>query len=205
MEEKEIKKPREEGGIKVADTSPTLGQPSYSFRYNKWKVSWRILHLCLVLIIFYKIVFDWSLKKDIFLFLFSEIVGGMVLVLGIFSLCDVIFTHNITLYQRKIVKTWHIGLRREVEFECSSFGAMKTPFFSTKRFYPHWINNFFAPILGVFYDDTLASAQDVRKMNQLLAEISGRDIKLFDGGGIFSAGSISLKSFLKEGGEQKRE
>lgn len=201
MDKEESKKTWEGGGIKDAGTSPNQDQPIYSFRFNKWKVLWRIAHLSLVILISYKIVFDWSLNKDIFMFFFSEIVMGMVLISVIFSLCDVILTHEIVLYRSKIVKTWRVGLKREVEFAYSRFRAMKTPFFSTKRFYPYWISNFFTPILGVFYDETLVSAKDVRRMNHLLAEISGGDINLFEDGGIFSTRSTSLKSFLKEEGK----
>lgn len=175
------------------------GQQLFSFRYNKWKVLWRICHLSLAIFITYKIVFDWALKKNIFMFFFSELVMGLVLVSAIFLLLDVLLTHEIILFREKIIKTWRIGLKREVEFVDARLGGMKTPFCSTKRFYPYWINNFFTPIFGVFYDETLAANKDVRRMNEFLAEISGREFSLFASEGMFATSKLSLKSFLREG------
>lgn len=196
----------DENGSKASLTSgdspaPDQDQPIFSFRFNKWKVLWRLGHLSLAILIAYKMVFDWALnKKNIFMFFTTEIVMGMLLIAAIFMLWDTIFTREIILYRTKIVKTWWFGLRREVEFSCARLGGMKTPFCSTKSFYPNWLSKFFTPFLGVFYDETLASNKDIHRMNQLLAEISGRDIGMFEAGGLLTTRDVSLKSFLKEGG-----
>lgn len=195
----------DENGSKASLTSgdspsPDQDQPIFSFRFNKWKVLWRLGHLSLAILIAYKIVFDWALnEKNIFMFFTTEIVMGMLLIAAILILWDTIFACEIILYRTKIVKTWHFGLRREVEFSCARFGMGNTPFSRIKRFCPYWTINFFTPFLGVFYDETLASNNDIRRMNQFLAEISGRDISLFEVGGMFNTKTVSLKSFLKEG------
>lgn len=191
-------------------TNPDAGiksiqdQPLFSFGYSKWKALWRMVHVSLIILFSSKIIFDWAHKENFFWFSISEIVNGMLLLIAIFLLCDLIFTREIKLYQTKIVKTWRIGLRWEVKFADAKFGAMNTPFSRTKRFYPYWISNWFTPLLGVLYDDTMLSGKDARQMNQRLAEISGRDISLFDGGGMFTTSSVSLKYFLKDGETDKR-
>ncbi len=105
-----------------------------------------------------------------------------------------IFTKEIILYPHKIAHTWRFGLRRDVVFTSSRFGAQQTISYSSKRFYPSRYSNFFTPILGVLYDEYLVESEDVRIMNKYLAEISGRDLSTFE----LSGGSVSLRSFLKE-------
>lgn len=196
----------DENGIKAnlnsgRGASPTQDQPLFSFQFHKGKLLWRVGHIGLVMLISYKMLFDWALnEKNIFIFFVTEIVMGMLLIAATLMLWDTVFTHEIILYRKKIVKTWRFGLRREVEFSCSRFGVGNSPFSRIKRFCPYWTRNFFTPFLGIFYDETLASNKDIHRMNRLLGEISGRDISLFESGGMFSINSISLKSFLKERG-----
>jgi hypothetical protein len=170
----------------------------FSFKYSVWKVLWRVgticLSICFSLIVVYGKPND---PNSLCSLMFDQIFGGLLLQMFVFSLLDTILTKEIILYPGKITKTWWFGLRRDVVFASSKFGSMKTAFFSTKRFYPSCYSNFFTPILGVLYDESLAKTKDIRLMNKYLAEISGRDLSLFESGVILTSKSVSLKSFLK--------
>ena len=145
----------------------------------------------------YSIVFCIQDKDGLFWFFIRVIVGGLLLLMGIFLLFDAIFTKEIILYPRKISKIWYWGIKKDVFFESAKFGSMKTPLLSSKRFYPFWYSDYFTPILGVFYDETLARGKDINLMNKYLAEISGRNLSVFEDESNFSTRSVSLKSFLK--------
>ena len=182
----------------VYSTQQQQDFPIFSFGLDNWKVLWKIGQLGLVIFISYKAIFEWSLNYNIFMFMLMQVVIGLVLVIALFFLFDTLLTEKIILYRSKIVKIWRIGLKCEVWFVHARFGAIEAPICSTKIFYPYWISDFFTPILGVFYDETLVGAESARRMNQLLAEVSGRDISLFENGSRFRARSVSLRYFLKE-------
>ena len=172
----------------------------FSFKYTGWRVFWRVFTTFLGILACCAIVFGKSKKHEsLFWFCYLEIVGGLGLQICVLLILDMILTKEIILYPEKISKKWRFGIRRDVFFATSRFGAMKTPFFSSKRFYPFWYSNVFTLILGVFYDEYLVETEDVRLMNKYLAEISGRDLHTFEK----SSGSVSLKSFLK--GENTHE
>ena len=171
----------------------------FSFKYHMGKVFWRIGTGGIAIFACYAIVFGKSKNDEgLFWLIFNQVVGGIGLQVCVLVLLDAIFTKEIILYPDKISKTWHFGLRRDVMFTSSRFGAMKTAFFSSKRFYPSWYNNVFTLILGVLYDETLARKRDISLMNKYLADVSGRDLSVFESGVILTSKSISLKSFLKK-------
>ncbi len=165
----------------------------FSFKYTTWRVLYRACYVCLAILFCYVLVFG-KTESILFSFLFRQIFGGIFLQMCVFRLLDMIFTKEIILYPHKIAHTWRFGLRRDVVFTHSRFGAQKTISYSSKRFYPSWYSNFFTPFLGVFYDEYLVEPEDVRLMNKYLSEISGRDLSTFEQ----SWGSVSLKSFMKE-------
>lgn len=179
-------------------SSLSFDPPLFSFRLNRRKVLLQAVIIAFVMFISYKAISEWTHNFNFYIFFMAQFVTGVVLVASILYFLDIIFTRKIVLYNSKIVKTWILGPSREVWFVHAKYNSFEIPYCNAKIFYPCAISNFFTPILGVFYDDSLVSRKDSQRMNHLLAEISGRDIGLFESRGLFGCRNVSLRYFLQK-------
>ena len=79
-----------------------------------------------------------------------------------------------------MVKVWKFMGVRTVKLQDASVDGRTLFIFSFKKIFNHSTNVLIAPFRGIFYDEYLADREDVRKLNSLLADLSGRKIEDFE-------------------------
>lgn len=167
----------------------------FSFKYNKYKLLWRtVVYFIIPPIMMYKIVFVWSVNsnKPFYILFFSKFFGSLFLFMIISNILLTLSTQEVLLYKNKIVKKMCFGIKKYILFENCKIDGMKTPFFSTKKFFCLNTPVLFSPIFGVFYDENLADSDDIKKMNLYLSELSGRSCEEFE------KNIVKIPNFYKE-------
>jgi hypothetical protein len=112
---------------------------------------------------------------------------------------------GIRLYRDTIVKIWNFIGRREVKLadarlRCNAgkvfrFGRYKEgPFNKYMTIFDRRVPAALSSIMGVSYDEKLADPGDVRKLNQLLAGLTGRKVEEFE------QPRIRMERLIQEGG-----
>jgi hypothetical protein len=114
------------------------------------------------------------------------VVYGVLMLL--FNAIDLTLSNDIRLYRDRIVKRWTLLGEREVRLANAKLigysrlgGGAKT--FYNQESYPSFVlwrllGTFFRG--GVCYSETLADPKDVKELNRLLAELSGRKVEEFE-------------------------
>ncbi|AFM25501.1 hypothetical protein [Desulfomonile tiedjei] len=118
----------------------------------------------------------------------SRIIGLFIFLLFLLRLIDLLLFREIRLYKDRIAKVWKLTGTREIMLANARLRSYWNPTLgvcgksiSNQNLNEHWgwILNVFL-LSGVSYLEHLADPKDVKKLNSLLAEISGRKIEDFE-------------------------
>jgi hypothetical protein len=121
--------------------------------------------------------------------LFFKAFAIFLLYIFIYTLFDTVLCSEIRLYGDRITKVWHLIGLREVRLEGAKLAdhfylgsCVKT--IADRDANPNFLKYgaiFFPFSKGISYNEMFALREDVDKMNELLAELSGRKVENFEG------------------------
>jgi hypothetical protein len=155
----------------------SVDEPLFVLKYRRNRVSLRILGLSIIILFFLM----WEVVCLLFFelsfgFFFFVIFFGLTIFFFIREIHDVLSFKEIRLYKDKIVKVWKSMRTREIKLVDAIL--VTTDYRLRKR----WIRdaNVKSVLLhskGIGYCEDLPAADDVKKLNRLLAALSGRRVK----------------------------
>jgi hypothetical protein len=99
---------------------------------------------------------------------------------------DILFFQEVRLYEDRMVKIWHFIGKREVRLadarlRCTAVAIGKAgPHNKYMCVSSRQTSLVWSSILGVTYDEKLADPDDVKKLNTLLANLTGRRVEEFE-------------------------
>jgi len=105
---------------------------------------------------------------------------------------DLVLFKEIRLYQDRIVKVWELLGQREIGLTNATLTDLSSDAFRSKRISNQtrrWLPGLFN---GISYDEDLPDPEDVKKLNRLLAALSGRSVREL-------RESVRLVRLIKEG------
>jgi hypothetical protein len=174
-------------------------EPLFEFRYLRRRMIVTLMG-CLILMP----IFVYALFADAGPSTFKLVVGKcgalVFLAVTIPAILDMLLLKEIRLYKHKIVKVWNLIGVRELELarvglRCQNvpeLGIGKKGFFRLGRNSVWcWIMDMFR-ITGISYNEQFADPIEVRKLNILLAELSGRSSDEFEQ-------TVTMKRLIKDG------
>jgi hypothetical protein len=165
-------------------------EPLFVLKYRREKVMKILMPGLFPLALFGLAAFDVVDVPDRFLVRVAGIIGLFIFVPYFLEL---LLFREVRLYKDRIVKIWnHIG-NREVNLadarllatadDAIGVGRFKLgPYSKTKRIFDRRTNVAWSymPCIGVFYNEMLADQDDVKKLNTLLADLTGRKVEEFE-------------------------
>ncbi len=155
-------------------------QPLFVLTYQAWRVAWRVfMALVIALPVGLILVVKGGASRTGFKFLFVVIGGSFISFAAIFAIFDSLFSKEIRIYKDKIIKLWHLLGRREIDLRNARLDGKKLLLVSTKTI-SNQDTKFFANFRGIFYDEHLAKPKDIKKLNSILAELTGRKSEDFE-------------------------
>ncbi len=170
--------------------SESCDEPLFVLKYRRGKAAFRLLGiftflLMSIIAVFYATPAGW-LK-----YLFLKVSGTFFLFLCSLMFIDVLLFREVRLYKDRMVKIWRFIGKREVQLanahlRCNSGAAIGTgrfkngPYSRYKTIFDRQTNVALAYIKGVSYDEKLADPDDVKKLNTLLADLTGRKVEEFE-------------------------
>lgn len=121
---------------------------------------------------------------------------GFVSFILLFLVVELVLFREIRLYRDKIVKEWRLIGSKEIELanarleNCSRCGASTKLFSDQDSNSPNWLRLLF-PTRVISYAEHFADPEDVKELNRLLADLSGRKVEEFEE-------TARLKTLIKE-------
>jgi hypothetical protein len=184
--------------------SDSCDEPLFVLKYRREKVIKRLMLFLVLLGLFGVGAFD---VVDVAHPLRARVAGVIGLCICVPYLPELLF-REVRLYKDRIVKIWiYIG-EREIYLADARLlatadypigvGRFKLgPYYKTKRFFDRRTNVAWSymPCMGVFYDEMLADQDDVKKLNTLLADLTGRKVEEFE------QPRIKIDRLIQEGGK----
>ncbi len=174
--------------------SASCDEPLFVLKYRSRKI---IRRLILFFIPFYIIWFalfheNPPLLMKVVCVLTLSIFGSMFL--------DILFFREVRLYEDRMVKIWNFLGKTEVtladaRLRCTAVAIGKAgPHNKYMCMSNRQTNLVWSSILGVTYDEMLADPDDVKKLNTLLADLTGRRVEEFE------QPRIRIDRLIQEGG-----
>jgi hypothetical protein len=156
-------------------------QPLFVLKYQTWRVAWKVFWaLVVVLPVGLILVVKGGASRTGLKFLLVVIGGSLISFAAVFAIFDSLFSKEIRIYKDKIIKVWHLLGRREIELRNARLDGKKMLLVSTKTISKQDRNGFLANFKGIFYDEHLAKPKDIKKLNSILAELTGRKSEEFE-------------------------
>ena len=162
-------------------------KPLFVLRYRKRRMIVPILGALFIVPIMFYGLFGHA-AQSILEFVIVKTVPLGFLLLVIPALGDMLLVKEIRLYRNRIVKAWKLIGAREMELANVGLKSRSAPtagvgskyFFTVDR-KPYWgrLAAMFY-ITGITYQEHFADQKQVRQMNSLLAELSGRKVEEFE-------------------------
>ena len=161
-----------------SDLITSYDRPLFVLRYRRGQRLLRIdvWSLACLLWLGFALAIPFVMKHGFFEFALAfsfELISIFLLSRLIFEIVDLIFLKEVRLYQDRIVKAWKFGGEREIVLAHArlekTFGAIRA-----KTIYDPDTNWFLRPVKGVLYYEDLPAPKDAKKLNYLLAALSGR-------------------------------
>lgn len=168
-------------------------QPLFALKYQPQRVAWSVFWASIVGIpVGLILTFNAHLAKTGFNVMLFITVGSLILIASIFQIIDSLLFKEIRVYKDRILKIWHLLGKREINFQDARMDGMRSPIVSTKKIFRSGTNVFLAPFKGIYYDENLARPQDIKKLNSILADLTGRKVEEFE------KFKITFKKLIKE-------
>ncbi len=170
--------------------SDSCDEPLFVLKYSRAKVIWRLIVIFAALVVCWSAVFH--LTDPFWLQnLFLKVAGAVGLLYCSLKFIDILSFREVRLYNDRIVKVWEFIGKREIKLaearlRCNagkiiSLGSYKEgPFNKYMTIFDRRTSVPFSGIKGVSYDEKLADPDDVKKLNTLLAGLTGRKIEDFE-------------------------
>jgi hypothetical protein len=167
--------------------SESSDEPLFVLKYRRGEVIKRlILVLFLIMPLVWWISQHWNLhgpKETLWLIWVSFALFHLS-----FLFMDILLFRQVALYKTKIVKTWHFVGKIQIkladaQLRCRAGYKIYTgifdsgPFNRWMRIYDRRTNVALSYIKAVCYDEKLADPEDVKKLNTLLADLTGRKVE----------------------------
>lgn len=158
------------------------GKPLFVLKYRGYKVFLRAISYSGAASVFAAAAFVSGPRVthtglDLLGFVLFQIIASFIVFLGIYLVVDMVLLKGIRIYKDRIVRVWN--LPGPVEFATARHAGF-TSLISHKFFFDKATNRFVRLFTGVFYDESLADAEEIKKLNRLLAELSGRNVEEFE-------------------------
>ncbi|MFA5846467.1 MAG: hypothetical protein WC855_06150 [Thermodesulfovibrionales bacterium] len=164
----------------------------FMLKYQPLRVAWRVfMALAIVLPVGLILVVKGGASRTGFKFLLVVIGGSLISFAAVFAIFDSLFSKEIRIYKDKIIKVWHLLGRREIELRNARLDGKKMVLVSTKTI-SNQDTKFLANFRGIFYNEHLANQKDIKKLNGILAELTGRKSEDFE------QSIIKFKKLIKE-------
>jgi hypothetical protein len=174
-------KPRYESERESSD------EPLFILKYRREKLIKRLMLFLCLLGLFGLGAFD---VVDVTDRLLVRVAGVIGLCISIPFFLDLLLFREVRLHKDRMVKIWNFIGKREVKLadarlRCYAvtnaigrfrFGPSTKYMFVSAR----WTNVIWAEIVGISYDEMLADQDDVKKLNTLLADLTGRKVEEFE-------------------------
>jgi len=150
-------------------------RPMFVLKYRTYKVATRVI-LWVLAGLFLSLLVGSRLKPSFgFTFLFGITFDSLIIAGIAFLIFHVAFVREIRLHSNRIVKIWkYLGPVQIRLADAKLLGSGPR-----KGFYDRNDTTFHLVANRVNYDESLADAGDVRRMNSLLADLSGRRVEEF--------------------------
>jgi hypothetical protein len=165
-------------------------EPLFVLKYRREKVMKILIPALLPLALFGLGVFDVVDVPNRLLLRVTGVIGLFIVVP--FFLEGLLF-REVRLYKDRMVKIWNCIGKREVNLadagllatadDAIGVGRFKLgPYSKIKRFFDRRTNVAWSymPCMGVFYNELAADQDDVKKLNTLLADLTGRKVEEFE-------------------------
>jgi len=168
-------------------------EPLFVLKYRRSRVFLWLVFYLFVALLFGVCTLVPSLTKDGFVFaLLGKFVFGLMSLFGLFQFIDLLLFKEIRIYQDRIVKVWKCIGARGIKLSDAGLtmaipsGRLGRTVFNlgTKRY--------LRGITCIFWLDDLACPKEVKKLNSLLAHLSGIKLKEIEW-------PVPLKKLFKEG------
>ena len=147
----------------------------FVLKYRRRHVFWRIACYSLVILLLASLAFVTPLASQhglVFLLLF-ELLLVFLLFSGIFQVVDLVFFKEIRLYPDRIAKAWIFGSEREIKLIDARLTNPPTRL-KAKMICNQDTKWFLRAFKGIFYYEDLPDPKETKKLNYLLAALSGR-------------------------------
>jgi hypothetical protein len=176
----------------------SYGDPLFVLKYQKRKV----IPMAVLWLLLFGLLGTYGLFAHIgrstFHLIFARSFGFMCLLICGAGVAEILLFKEIRLYRDRIVKAWRLIGTRELELAKAGLGSgMSISGYGTKSFFeqgmsPYWLVPMaFFHSMGITYHEYFADERRVKRLNDLLAELSGRKIEEFDKMG-------TMERFIKE-------
>jgi hypothetical protein len=125
--------------------------------------------------------------RSTFHLIFARSFGFLSLLICAAGVTEILLFKEIRLYRDKIVKAWRLIGTRELELAKAGLACgMSISGYGAKSFFeqgmsPYWLLPMtFFHSMGITYHEYFADESEVKRLNALLAELSGRKIEEFE-------------------------
>jgi hypothetical protein len=172
--------------------SASCDEPLFVLKYRKEKLIKRLMLFLVLLALCGLGAFDVVDVEDPLRVRVAGVIGLFIFFL---FFMDILLFREVRLYKDRMVKIWHYIGKREINLAdarlvatadyAMGVGRFKLgPYSKTKRIFDRRTNVAWSymgvPYTEVFYDEMLADQDDVKKLNTLLADLTGRKIEEFE-------------------------
>ena len=158
------------------------------------RILWLILYMWTTFmgyVIAFGIPTTGNVLKDIFM----RLGGILVLFIGGYSFCDLLFFKDIRLFQDKIVKEWYLFGSRKILLKEAMLKVIRGRGATWRNICNINTNFFLRRVAGITYLQEMATRDDAKIMNKFMAEVTGREVEEFEDGSI-----VNMNPLLKQQG-----
>lgn len=168
-------------------------EPLFVLKYRRPRVCVRLFIYFFVVLFFVLCAFFPLRDKDGFaLLVLAKFVFGFLSFLSLFQLIDLLLFREIRLYHDRIVKVWNWIGAKEIKLENASLTTSIPGGRNARTVCTHDTKWNMRGITGIFWCEDLAAPKEVKKLNSLLAHLSGRKLREIEC-------LAPLKKLIKEG------
>jgi len=169
-------------------------EPLFVLKYRRGHVVFRIFCLSLIVLVFSVILLGIAFAgKDGFVFrLACELLFVLLLIYFILKLVGLALFKEIRLYEDRMVKVSKLTGDTEIRLAEARFQNASSAALRAKRLASRDTKWFLSPFKGIFYYEDLPDPKDAKKLNYLLAALSGKKIREFEE-------ATTIDALIKEG------
>jgi hypothetical protein len=165
-------------------------EPLFVLKYRRREVVKRLIYYILPFAVLGNGIFHWWPPQGLGELLL-EVMGAIALFICGAFFTDILFFREVRLYKDKFVKIWQFIGTMQIELVNAQLRCVAGPTISAGPFSAGPLNKYMrvfdrqtnvalSYIKAVCYDEKLADQDDVKKLNTLLADLTGRKVEEFE-------------------------